>query len=380
MTTQIAVKLPDRLITEIDRLVATGSFASRSDAVRHSIEALVRSSERHRIDRRPPRLAGQRLISGVAGTEVSATLRGMIRRGEVAGVILFADNFPSRAAGRGLIRRLQRIKRPPALRSPLLIMIDQEGGLVKRIGGAPVVSAAEMGRRGQRFSFDQGRRTARNLINVGVNVNLAPVVDVGREGGDIAGTERAFGSTVKQVRRTALPFARGLSRGGVAATAKHFPGLGAARRNTDFARQVISLSKAKLRRIDMAPYRGFIATGGELVMLGTAIYPAFSQHPAAFTRSIAVGELRNRLGFRGVTITDAMGTVAVQDFGAAARATLAATRAGVDLLLYTDEAATARAHRQLTRRLVSGRLGAGAFRQSAERVLRLRENLRPTRG
>ncbi len=348
--------------------VKESSTSLSSAAARHSAELTAETLS----DRQ---LVGQRLIAGVTGTTVTPQLRSMIRRGETAGVILFADNFPSRAAGRRLIARLQAIKRPARLQNPLLIMADQEGGLVKRLSGAPNTSAAEMGRQGATFSLNQGRKTARNLRNVGVNVNLAPVVDVGRSGGDIAGTDRAFGSTPAEVLRSAIPFARGLEQGGVAATAKHFPGLGAARRNTDFAAQTIRISKPKLRRIDLAPYRSFIAAGGDLVMLSTAIYPAFSNKPAAFTRQIVTGELRKRLGFTGVSITDAMGTVAVRNFGATAKATLSGARAGVDLLLYTDQAAAARAGRVLLRRLRSGKLDRKSFQTSAERVLLLRAGL-----
>src|SRR6476469_3593831 len=128
-------------------------------------------------------LAGERIVVGLPGTAISPGLRAAVREGRVAGVVLFAANFPSRAAGRRLIARLQGIVRPPKLRDPLLVMVDQEGGLVKRIDGAPTASAREMGARGPAFSRDQGARTAANLGDVGVNVDLAPVLDVARPGG-----------------------------------------------------------------------------------------------------------------------------------------------------------------------------------------------------
>ena len=93
----------------------------------------------------PRQLAGERIVAGLRGTGVSPQLRAAIHSGELAGVVLFAANFPSRAAGRKLIARLQAIRRPPALRDPLLIMVDQEGGQVKRVSGAPSASAEEMG-------------------------------------------------------------------------------------------------------------------------------------------------------------------------------------------------------------------------------------------
>jgi beta-N-acetylhexosaminidase len=320
-------------------------------------------------------LAGERIVVGLRGTGVSPRLRDAIHEGRVAGVVLFAGNFPSRDAGRRLIGRLQAIQRPPTLRDPLLIMVDQEGGQVKRVSGAPTASAQEMGARGAAFSTRQGRRTAANLRDFGVNVDLAPVLDVGRPGGVIAATERSFGSTPQQVRATAIPFARALQAGGVAATAKHFPGFGAARENTDFAVQRIDLSKHQLRKIDEAPYPAFVAAGGELVMLSTAIYPAFSQAPAAFSRRIASGELRDRLGFEGVSITDALETVAVREFGGPEKAGLAAARAGADLLLFAELGPAEQAWRALTRKLRAGTLDSGEFEAAAERVLDLRASL-----
>jgi beta-N-acetylhexosaminidase len=320
-------------------------------------------------------LVGERVVLGFEGPTVPPGVRRMIREGLAAGVILFSDNIPSRGGGRRLVRALQAIPRPPGLRNPLLVMADQEGGLVKRVGGAPGASARTMGARGAGFSRAQGRRTARNLLDLGVNVDLAPVLDVARPGGTIAAADRGFGSTPTRVAATALPFAAAMQSAGVAATAKHFPGLGAARLNTDFAVQRIALSRRMLRTVDERPYRGFAAIGGKMVMLSTAIYPAFSSSPAAFTSSIATGELRTRLGFRGVSITDALDSVAVRAFGSPATAGLAAARAGVDLLLYTEPAAAGSARRALLRGIRTGALSRFAFEVSVGRVLRLRHGI-----
>ena len=296
----------------------------------------------------------------------------MIGTGRVAGVVLYADNFPSRAAGRRLVEDLQAIRRPPGLGDPLLILTDQEGGQVKRIGGPPAASAREMGAAGAAFSGEQGGRTADNLRDIGVNVNLAPVLDVARPGSAIAESEREWGTTPRQVAAGAVPFAVAMQDGGVAAVAKHFPGLGAVLGNTDTEVQRISLSKQALRRTDEAPYRRFVASGGELVMLSAAIYPAFSPKPAAFARSIATGELRGRLGFEGVSITDALDTVAVRAFGGPAQAGLAAARAGSDLLLFTALAPAERAWRALVAKLRAGTLDRAEFEAAAQRVLDLR--------
>jgi beta-N-acetylhexosaminidase len=322
-----------------------------------------------------PELAGTRLIAGFQGTEVPESLRRTIRRGGLAGVVLFRENLPSRATARALIAEIESIRRPPGLRDPLLVMIDQEGGLVKRLGGAPAASAARMGAASPAFSRAQGRATAANLSGVGVNVDLAPVLDVARPGGTIASTDRGFGSSAAAVEATAVPFAAGLQELGVAATAKHFPGLGAAAENTDFAVQRIDLPKRTLRAVDEHPYRRFVAAGGQLVMLSTAIYPAFSPKPAAFARPIATGELRRRIGFDGVSITDALESAAVRDFGGPAAAARAATAAGTDLLLFADYRAGVVAGHALSRLLRSTPGARVAFEASAGRILRLRRAL-----
>jgi len=321
-------------------------------------------------------LAGQRTVVGFPGTSIPRAVRRGIGNGRIGGVILFEDNIPSRSSVRSLTGRLQSIRRPERLRPyPLLIMTDQEGGLVKRLSGAPTTSAAGIARRGPAFARRQGRLTGRNLRNVGINVNLAPVIDVARPGGNIAATDRGFGSTVRGVVRTAIPFSVALEANGAAAAAKHFPGLGSVRLNTDDAVQRVRLSRAALRKVDEATYRPFIRSGGDMVMVGTAIYPAFSGKPAAFERKIVTGELRRRLGFRGVTITDALGTVAARAFGGPRKLTPAAARAGMDLMLFTDYDEALKGQDSMADRIRSEKLDPAAFRNSVNRILRLRARL-----
>jgi beta-N-acetylhexosaminidase len=322
-----------------------------------------------------PPLVGERLVAGFAGTAVPKGLRRMIAAGSLAGVILFEENLPTHGTARRLVREIEAIHRPAGLRGPLLVMVDQEGGEVKRLGGPPSASAARMGREGTGYSRRQGEATAANLRGVGFDVDLAPVLDIARPNSAIAAEGRGFGTTAAAVAATAVPFARGLQAGGVVATAKHFPGLGAATESTDSAAQRIELSKQALRTFDERPYRDFIGAGGGMVMLSTAIYPAFSSAPAAFARPLASGELRRRLGFRGVSITDALESAAVSAYGGPAKAGLAAAEAGTDLLLFTEYRAAARAGRALLHGLRSGALARRPFEASVARVLRLRTRL-----
>jgi beta-N-acetylhexosaminidase len=320
----------------------------------------------------PRELAGQRVVYGFAGTSLPAPLRRRIGRGELAGVILFGRNIGSRDQVRRLTAQLQRAR--PDGAPPLLVSIDQEGGLVKRLPGAPSRSAAEMD--SARVARSEGRATASNLRGVGVNVDLAPVLDVGRPGGAIRSQGRSFGSTAARVTRRAGAFASGLATGGILATGKHFPGLGRARGDHDQSVNTIRASRRKLRAVDEAPYRA-LGARLPLVMVTSSVYPALDvRAPALFSRRIATRELRDQAGFRGVSVTDALDVPSLASYGPAGARGVRSARAGVDLLLYGEEPNGAAAQRALAGAIGSGRVSRAAAERAAARVLALREQLR----
>ena len=146
---------------------------------------------------------------------------------------------------------------------------------------------------------------------------------------------RAFGSSASQVTRLGVPFAQGLMAKGVAATAKHFPGLGRAVENTDFAPTTITASRPQLRA-DMRPFQAAIDAGVPMVMVSSAAYPALGggKAPAALTPSVVRDELRGRLGFAGVVITDDLLTPAVNGSYSPSKAAMLASGAGVDIKLF----------------------------------------------
>jgi beta-N-acetylhexosaminidase len=320
-------------------------------------------------------LAGARVITGFPGHHPPRELRRMIGAGQVSGVILFDANVGARASVRRLTAELQSIPRPADAGQPLLVMVDQEGGLVRRLPGPPKRSARAIGAHGADFAKRLGRATGESLRSMGINVDLAPVLDLGRPGRAIFDEGRTFARKPAAVSRIGVGFARGLASGGVAATAKHFPGLGAARINTDNAVQKIRVSAAQLRAQDERPFASFFQAGGSLAMLGTAVYPALSGKPAALSRAIATGELRERLGFQGVSISDALGTVSARAVGGPGRTAMAAAAAGTDLVLYTSLGDAAKAQHALASGLASGSLDRAEFEASVSRVLALRGGL-----
>jgi beta-N-acetylhexosaminidase len=324
-------------------------------------------------------LAGQRVIEGLSGTTPSGALLRRVRRGEVAGVILFSRNVGSRGQVRTLVRALQRQPRPAGLRDPLLVMIDQEGGAVKRLPGAPSRSAAQLGRIGsRRLARRSGVATARNLRDYRVNVDLAPVLDVGRPGSFQRRTGRSFGGSPRTVGRIGGAFASGLQTGGAIGALKHFPGLGRVSRDQDLLVQRVPISRTKLRGFDMAPFRAALRASRPMVMTSTALYPALDRRrPALLSRAITTGELRRRMGFRGVVITDDLDVPALRRYGGAGTLGTSAVRAGNDVLLYASGGGTGPAGAAtVARALRAGKLDRAAFIASVRRILALRERLR----
>jgi beta-N-acetylhexosaminidase len=328
-------------------------------------------------DLTPRQLAGQRVACGFSGRRAPSGLLDVVSRGEIAGVILFEHNIGSRSAVQGLAAAIQSTERPDGLRQPVLISTDQEGGLVKRLPGPPKASAEQMGARGAEYSRSQGAATGASLRSYGINVDLAPVLDVARPSGFIAEQRRGFGTKPGRVASAGVAFAEGLESERVAATAKHFPGLGSTSANTDLRPATIPLSAGVLRKVDEAPYASYVAAGGDLVMVSSARYPALGtgKLPASQSKAVVRRELRGRLGFTGATISDSLETPGARAGASDARVATRAAAAGTDLLLYVHCDAALRATRALRQGLASGKLKRAPFEASVDRVLALRAGL-----
>ena len=258
----------------------------------------------------------------------TASLLARVAAGQIGGVILLGNAWTSRQTTAAAVAQLQTV----ACRrgSPLLVGVDQEGGSVRRFSwAAPTESAALM--RTPAEAHAQAAAAAPLLRRAGIGIDFAPVSDTVSTPKSFLGT-RAFGTDPSLVARLAGAFVTGLQSGGVAATAKHFPGLGSAVASTDDRAVTIARSAAFLTS-RLAPFRAAIAAGTKLVMVSNASYPALdpSGLQAVFSHTIVTDLLRDQLGFAGVVITDALDAGAVASVQHAPARALAA---GVDRLLY----------------------------------------------
>ncbi|MCX4744534.1 beta-N-acetylhexosaminidase [Kitasatospora sp. NBC_01287] len=331
----------------------------------------------------PDQLAGQRVVYSYQGATVPESLLTAVRSGRAAGVIFFGANTADPVAFQRAVAALRQAQRQSPVQLPLLLMTDQEGGQIRRLAGAPDLSAQAIGRstNPQAAAAEAGSSAARNLSAAGLNVNLAPVLDVyARDGDFIDATQRSYSDDPTAVASLGSAFITAQQQAGVAATAKHFPGLGTAPAgaNTDQGPVTLTVSRQQLAEADEAPYPAAIGAGVDLVMVSWAVYPALDpDHPAGLSPAVVGGELRDRLGFHGVTVTDALEAGALKAYGGTGQRAVAAAHAGMDLLLCSaqdpdqgQDATTA-----LADALTTGRLDRTGFAAAVARVNALRAGL-----
>jgi beta-N-acetylhexosaminidase len=289
-----------------------------------------------------------------------------ISNGKMGGVVLLGNGWLTRHTAATVTAELQQAACTRG--EPLLIAVDQEGGMVRRLAWAPpteapaYMSSASVAR-------SQAAGAAAALRSVGIDIDFAPVADTPGAAGNFLGS-RAFSHSRRWNARMARAFVGGLQANGIAATAKHFPGLGLASGNTDNGRIVIRAAAWKLRE-GLLPFRSAVKAGVKLVMVSTAVYPKLdgSRRPAAFSTTIITGLLRKQLGFKGVTVTDSLTAPAADRIPhTATRAMLA----GSDLLIFGAESASERGYSTLLADQASSVRLQNRLTQAAARVRALK--------
>ena len=313
---------------------------------------------------------GQLLVMAFDGPTAPDYLRRRLRDGAGAGVILFGGNVSDATQLRRLTATIQR-----AARGGALIATDQEGGEIRNVPFAGPV-AAQSAQRSPGAARAAAAEAARGLRRMGLNVNLAPVADVDPPTGAGVLAGRIYPGPPDAVAELTAASLRAHDRAGVAATVKHFPGLGRASVNTDDGSATIDASRAEIDAADLEPYRAAVAAGAPLVMAGHALYPAFDRDRiASQSRALLTDLLRDRLGFRGVTITDSIEAQAVLDRSDVATAAVRSIVAGADVVLMTGSGSWNLVYPRLLRAARRSPAFRARVRESAERVLALKRRL-----
>jgi beta-N-acetylhexosaminidase len=328
-------------------------------------------------------LAGQHVIYSYSGLTAPSGLLQRIRLGQVAGVIFFGSNISSKTQIASVISQFEQAANSSPVKAPLLLEVDQEGGLVRRLPGAPLLSEKQVGQSSNpgNQAATAGTNAGNNLLSVGMNVNLAPVVDFYRQAGDFYDQfQRSYSMSASTAGTLSADFVHAQQATGVAATAKHFPGLASASstQNTDLRPVTLNDSLTRITSLDELPYKSAIAAGVKIVMPSWASYPNIgSKRPAGLSSKVVQGQLRRSLGFTGVIETDAIGAGGLSQYGGHGNRSILATIAGDDLVLSAGQSVNDGVY--ITSKLVEAYRNAtidrAAFQASAQRVDDLRSSL-----
>lgn len=317
---------------------------------------------------------GQLLMVGLPGPRVEEVARGLVRDLKVGGIVLFARNLESPEQVWQLTHDLQQ-EASAAGGPPLLIALDQEGGPVQRLKSpfTLIPPARQLGLAATPAAVEAlARQVAQELYLVGVNMNLAPVLDVAR-GPDCPLWDRSYGPDPQLVAALGTAAIRGYLAGGVVPVAKHFPGLGDTVIDSH-ERLALAKSGRAAREQDLFPFRQAVAAGVPAIMTAHLQVPHWDTRPATLSAPILQGRLRRDLGFDGVIITDdlEMGAIATQL--PPPQAAREALRAGADLLLICQDWQAAWDTSSL---LAQEAALEPRAQEAAARLRRLKERLRP---
>ncbi len=317
---------------------------------------------------------GQLLMVGFQGTELSRTFLDWLQEYRPGGVILFSRNLvdPEQVA------RLTNALQAHAPDSPLLIAIDEEGGCVSRLpqGFTTFPAASRIAEcRSPDVAYEVAEVTAQELRAVGINMNLAPVLDVNSNPANPIIGDRAYGTQPERVCTYGMAVMQGLEDNGIIPCGKHFPGHGDTMTDSHHVLPVVDANRTRLDNIELEPFRQAIRRGLPALMTAHVRYPALdAEAPATLSRLILTDLLRNELGFQGVTLTDDMEMRAILDHQPIGKASVRALQAGADMIVICHQQERQReAVEAIEQALERGELSWERLTASVARIWALKE-------
>ncbi len=325
-----------------------------------------------------PEKLGQVFMVGLPGPTLDESTRNLISRYHVNNFIIFKRNVEAPAQLRALCQDIRHFCLDAGLAAPL-ISIDQEGGTVARLpepftqfpDARKLAESAEP----ETALRNYARVCAQELLDVGVNMNLSPVLDVCPAGEGFFMERRALGGDPQTVGALGSLIIREMQEQKVAACAKHFPGLGGATIDPHHHLPVVTRARSQMRSVDLLPFQDAIVCGVAAIMTSHTIYTELdADHPATLSKEILTGLLRTELGYDGVIVTDDLEMGAIENKGPLARAGVQAFRAGADMLLICHEHdKVVRSFEALQAAVADGTISGRRVTESVTRIARLQQ-------
>ncbi|MCL5024190.1 MAG: glycoside hydrolase family 3 protein [Nitrospirae bacterium] len=319
---------------------------------------------------------GQLILLGFQGRALGPADRALLRDVNPGGIVFYGRNMKDASDIPAMISSINSVMKEN--KAPLFYAIDQEGGVVHRVEGQLYrpPSALSLGAAGSaELAREVGGSVGSALRGLGINVNLSPVLDVPEDFSSSPMATRSFGDNAEKVERLGIAYIRGLGDAGVLATAKHFPGIGRAFRDSHYGIPRIAWESVHERDNDMRPFRAAVRAGVDIVMAGHVIAePGDSRKPVSLSVAWMSGTLRKEMGFEGLIIVDNIEMKAIEDTMPVAQAAVEAFLSGADMIMVSHERENQRAvFDALLDAAMKGRIPSERLEASLRRIMEAKE-------
>lgn len=325
---------------------------------------------------------GQMLLLGISGTYISSGVREVVTDLDAGGIVLFASNLTSSVQTVNLTTKLQQEALQSKHAVPLLITADEEGGLVSRMPYGMVTMPGNMAlgaSRNEYLALKAYYHTGRQLKALGINMNLAPVLDVNNNIKNPVIGLRSFGSDPVLVSNMGVAALAGLKEAKVGSIVKHFPGHGDTLVDSHLALPIVKKTKAELGKMELMPFQKALQNGAMAVMTAHISFPSLTNGvsvPATLSQDILTGVLRANWGYNGVISTDDMLMNAIVNHYGFKEAVVQAVKAGVDQILIASNLGKQKeAKKAIIDAVNRGEISESRINQSVERIFALKSEL-----
>lgn len=319
---------------------------------------------------------GQVVMVGMEETLLSPALAERLERLSIGNVIFMGRNYVDPSQMRGFTDALQRLAAARRVPMGFLTAIDQEGGIVARLLAGATVFPGNMAlgaTRSAQLSMLCSRVMAQEMLQMGLNMNLAPVLDVNNNPANPGIGVRSYGESPELVAELGVAAIEGSQRAGVMATAKHFPGKGDVTIDSHLDLPTVAHDMERLERVELVPFRAAIEAGVGAIMTSHVFFPAMEPEPllpATLSKNVLTGLLRERLGFEGIIITDDLYMGAISKAFGLGEAAIRAIVAGADIALMCHHPEQqAQAIEAILAAVRSGRISEARLNSAVRRVL-----------
>lgn len=270
-----------------------------------------------------------RIWNGKPVTEINGEIKDIISKYHIGNIILFSQNFQSKSQAKKLVEDIQQIAKENRM-PPIMICVDQEGGLVERFSfdRSKLRNNIEIGRESnpENAAYNKGMIIGKELRELGIQCDFAPVVDVNSNPKNPVIGVRSFGKTEEVVSKCGVKFMEALHTNNVIATAKHFPGHGDTSTDSHVELPMVTKNFSQLEAMELKPFQRMIDSGVDIIMTAHIQLPNIERKmmvsrktgkeiylPATLSKTILTDLLRRKMKFQGVIITDAMNMKAISD-------------------------------------------------------------------